>query len=123
MRRESNTPDKVEFSYTKAMAAKRIIACVFLAAIASPIAAFAPASSAIRPATKLAAAGLGVDGGENRRAAAIFDDKRLTAANNAAALSSVLLAATLMLAPLPSHADGGTKDFKLPPIDYSDKVR
>jgi hypothetical protein len=64
---------------------------------------------------------LGVNEGENRRAA-IFDDKRLTAAN-AAALSSVLLAATLMLAPLPSHADGGTKDFKLPPIDYSDKVR
>jgi hypothetical protein len=111
----------IQFSYTKAMAAKRIIACVLLAAIASPIAAFAPASSAIRPATKLAAAGLGVNEGENRRAA-IFDDKRLTAAN-AAALSSVLLAATLMLAPLPSHADGGTKDFKLPPIDYSDKVR
>jgi hypothetical protein len=111
----------IQFSYTKAMAAKRIIACVLLAAIASPIAAFAPASSAIRPATKLAAAGFGVNEGENRRAA-IFDDKRLTAAN-AAALSSVLLAATLMLAPLPSHADGGTKDFKLPPIDYSDKVR
>jgi hypothetical protein len=101
------------------MAAKRIIACVLLAAIASPIAAFAPASSAVRPATKLAAAG-GVNDGENRRAA-IFDEIRVTA--NAAALSSVLLAATLMLAPLPSHADGQTKDFKLPPIDYSDKVR
>ncbi len=103
------------------MATKRIIACVLLAASASPIAAFAPAPPAVRPATKLAAAA-GVNDGEDRRAA-ILDGKRQKANDAAAALSSVLLAATLMLAPLPSHADGQTKEFKLPPVDYSDKVR
>jgi uncharacterized protein YjbI with pentapeptide repeats len=34
-----------------------------------------------------------------------------------------ILTSTLLLSPLPSHADGQTKDFKLPPIDYSDKSR
>lgn len=98
---------------------KRIIACILLAASASCIAAFAPASPVVRPATKLSAAG--VNDVENRRAVVVVNNNRLTA--NAASLSSVLLAATLLLAPLPSHADGSTKDFKLPPIDYSDKVR
>jgi len=90
---------------------KRIIACLLLAATASGIDAFAPASPVVRPATKLSAAG--VNDVENRRAVVVVN----------ASLSSVLLAATLLLAPLPSHADGSTKDFKLPPIDYSDKVR
>ncbi|KAL3768557.1 hypothetical protein ACHAW5_004968 [Stephanodiscus triporus] len=101
---------------------KRIIACILLAATASPpiIDAFAPASPVVRPATRLSAAG--VNDVEYRRAlVVVVNNNRLTA--NAASLSSVLLAATLLLAPLPSHADGSTKDFKLPPIDYSDKSR
>ncbi|KAL7440566.1 hypothetical protein ACHAXH_009118 [Discostella pseudostelligera] len=42
---------------------------------------------------------------------------------DAASSLSLLLATVLVLAPLPSYADGQTKEFKLPPIDYSDKSR
>lgn len=40
-----------------------------------------------------------------------------------ATAASVALAAALLLSPLPSYADGQTKEFKLPPIDYSDRAR
>jgi uncharacterized protein YjbI with pentapeptide repeats len=36
---------------------------------------------------------------------------------------SLFMALTLALSPLPSYADGSTKEFKLPPIDTSDKTR
>ena len=42
---------------------------------------------------------------------------------HAATSLSLVLATLLVLAPLPSYADGQTKEFKLPPIDYSDKSR
>ena len=42
---------------------------------------------------------------------------------DAATSLSLLLATLLVLAPLPSYADGQTKEFKLPPIDYTDKSR
>ncbi len=42
---------------------------------------------------------------------------------DAAASLSLLLATILVFAPLPSYADGQTKEFKLPPIDYSDNKR
>ena len=41
----------------------------------------------------------------------------------ASSLVSLLLATMLVFTPLPSYADGQTKEFKLPPIDYSDKNR
>mmetsp|Transcript_164 Transcript_164/g.415 ORF Transcript_164/g.415 Transcript_164/m.415 type:complete len:252 (+) Transcript_164:72-827(+) len=45
-------------------------------------------------------------------------------AQSAKSLTLTLLTTSfLLLSPLPSHADGQTKDFKLPPIDYSDKSR
>ncbi|KAL7453364.1 hypothetical protein ACHAWC_005044 [Mediolabrus comicus] len=39
------------------------------------------------------------------------------------AAATFAVASTLLLSPLPSFADGQTKEFKLPPIDYSDKSR
>ncbi|KAL3815858.1 hypothetical protein ACHAXA_002274 [Cyclostephanos tholiformis] len=117
--------------------AKRILAARVLPLLASlsarlhTVDAFAPSSIPIvvRP-TRLAAA----DGGavENDVVVVVgvggggwgWKDRRVViAANAAASLSSALLAATLLLVPLPSHADGQTKEFKLPPIDYSDKSR
>lgn len=90
------------------MTAKRTIIGLLVAANAASVAAFAPATPAVRPATQLAAA----------------KDENPAAVNqiaNAASLS--ILAATLLFNPLPSHADGQTKEFKLPPIDQSDKSR
>eukprot|EP00804_Cyclotella_cryptica_P002880 CCRYP_009383-RA/>CCRYP_009383-RA protein AED:0.10 eAED:0.10 QI:194/1/1/1/1/1/2/531/237 len=40
-----------------------------------------------------------------------------------ALLQTTLLSSLLILSPLPSHADGQTKEFKLPPIDRSDQSR
>lgn len=72
------------------------------------VTAFAP-PSARSPAPTQLSAKTHVDGVAQRLA-------------NAASLS--LLAATLLLGnPLPSHADGQTEKFKLPPIDRSDKSR
>mmetsp|Transcript_26299 Transcript_26299/g.55518 ORF Transcript_26299/g.55518 Transcript_26299/m.55518 type:complete len:240 (-) Transcript_26299:230-949(-) len=89
------------------MAAKRITLGLLVAASASSVTAFAPqlpTSHVVpQPTTQLSAA------------------KNENALANAASLS--ILAATLLLSPLPSHADGQTKEFKLPPIDYSDKSR
>lgn len=90
------------------MTASRTIACLVLAASASNVAAFAPVSPAIRPATHLSA-------GNN--------NENPIANQLASAASLSILAATLLFNPLPSHADGQTKDFKLPPIDQSDKSR
>lgn len=39
------------------------------------------------------------------------------------AFATAALASTLALHPLPALADGQTKDFKLPPIDFSNKSR
>lgn len=39
------------------------------------------------------------------------------------ALATAALASTFALHPLPAFADGQTKEFKLPPIDYSNKSR
>lgn len=76
---------------------------------AASTSAFAPVSPVTRTTTQLAA----------RNA-----DENASPANqlaNAASLS--ILAAALLFNPLPSHADGQTKEFKLPPIDQSDKSR
>ena len=43
--------------------------------------------------------------------------------NQIAGAASLALAAALMFSPMPAFADGQTKEFKLPPIDYSDKQR
>lgn len=76
---------------------------------ASGAAAFAPPSPS-RPVTQLPAARNG-------------DDASPVVRRLADAASLSLLAGALLLSPLPSHADGQTKEFKLPPIDYSDKGR
>ena len=90
------------------MTATRIVLCLALAASTS---AFAPVSPVVRPtSSKLAAVN---DNNENTPLA-----NQLA---NAASLS--ILAATLLFNPLPSHADGQTKEFKLPPIDKSDTSR
>jgi len=39
------------------------------------------------------------------------------------AISFVVALTLALFSPLPSYADGSTKDFKLPPIDTSDKTR
>eukprot|EP01083_Nonionella_stella_P171200 584311_1 len=90
------------------MTARRIIIGLFLAASTSCVAAFAPQSPSRSVATQLSAS-------RNENPSAV------TQLANAASLS--ILAAALLLNPLPSHADGQTKEFKLPPIDYSDKSR
>jgi hypothetical protein len=98
-----------------------------------PVDAFAPSSPLIvvrspSSANKLAAAG-GVGGNDIVVEGRKRDHRRVVGVgvanpdNAATAISTVLLAATLLLSPLPSYADGQTKEFKLPPIDYSDKVR
>lgn len=92
------------------MTAKRITIGLLLAASTSSVDAFAPISpTCIRSTTQLFAA----------------TDENPTAANNqlANAASLSILAAALLFNPLPSHADGQTKEFKLPPIDQSDKSR
>jgi len=89
------------------MVANKRNICLLLAASTSSVTAFAPIAPTVRPATHLSA-----ENNEN------------TVSNqlaNAASLS--ILAATLLFNPLPSHADGQTKEFKLPPIDQSDKSR
>ena len=45
--------------------------------------------------------------------------------NNTAQLAAATfaVASSLLLSPLAANADGQTKEFKLPPIDYSDKAR
>lgn len=43
--------------------------------------------------------------------------------NQLAGAASLALAAALVLSPMAAFADGQTKEFKLPPIDYSDKQR
>ncbi|KAL7529289.1 hypothetical protein ACHAWF_002920 [Thalassiosira exigua] len=95
------------------MASKRRIVGLLLAASAGVAAAFAPVAPAVRPLTRLPATS--------------SDDERPSPSSPANPLAGVaslsLLAATLLLSPLPSHADGQTKEFKLPPIDYSDKSR
>ena len=93
------------------MAPRRRILCLLLAASVS---AFAPISlsPAARPLTQIAA----VKNNDNENSCLLVN--QLT---NAASLS--ILAATLLFNPLPSHADGQTKEFKLPPIDKSDKSR
>ncbi|KAL9190596.1 hypothetical protein ACHAXT_000302 [Thalassiosira profunda] len=90
------------------MAARRRIVALLVAASAAGVAAFAPVSST-RPITHLSAAN--------------SDDNSPIANHLASAASLSILAATLLFNPLPSHADGQTKEFKLPPIDYSDKAR
>ena len=95
------------------MAAKRRIVSLLLAAAASTsVTAFAPISpSQLRPITQLS---LSND----------YTSTSSPAVNhiaNAASLS--ILAATLLLSPFSASADGQTKEFKLPPIDYSDKSR
>lgn len=89
------------------MTAKRTIIGLLVAASTSSVAAFAPIAPT--PVTTQLSA---TNNNENNLA------KQLT---NAASLS--ILAATLLFNPLPSHADGQTKEFKLPPIDQSDKSR
>ncbi|KAL7435627.1 hypothetical protein ACHAXM_004756 [Skeletonema potamos] len=39
------------------------------------------------------------------------------------AAATFAIASSLLLSPLTANADGQTKEFKLPPIDYSDKSR
>mmetsp|Transcript_39251 Transcript_39251/g.84665 ORF Transcript_39251/g.84665 Transcript_39251/m.84665 type:complete len:243 (+) Transcript_39251:122-850(+) len=91
------------------MTAQRILTCLLVAASAPGITAFAPQlSSTSPPVTQLSASA---------------NDENSIAANLANAASVSILAATLFLNPLPSHADGQTKEFKLPPIDKSDKSR
>ena len=53
---------------------------------------------------------------------ATHDDNNNIQIAKSAALS-LMASALLVLSPLPSHADGQTKEFKLPPIDQSDKSR
>lgn len=95
------------------MTATRRLICLYLATGASSVAAFAPISPSARPLTHLSAG----SGDENPTSAAAAANQLA----NAASLS--ILAAALLFNPLPSHADGQTKEFKLPPIDYSDKSR
>jgi len=92
------------------MAATRTITYLLLAVSASSVSAFAPISPAVRPATQLAAINKKND-----------DNSMMSQFANVASLS--ILATTLLFNPLPSHADGQTKEFKLPPIDQSDKSR
>mmetsp|Transcript_11982 Transcript_11982/g.22247 ORF Transcript_11982/g.22247 Transcript_11982/m.22247 type:complete len:242 (-) Transcript_11982:169-894(-) len=90
------------------MTARRITIALLVAASTTGVAAFAPSSPAIHPTTQLSAA----------------NNENPTAASQLANAASVsILAATLLFNPLPSHADGGTKEFKLPPIDRSDASR
>ena len=94
------------------MPARRIILGLIVAAAASAshVAAFAPQTAGFRaPVTRLSAARQHHDNALANHLA------------NAASLS--IMAAALLLGPLPSHADGQTEKFKLPPIDYSDKSR
>mmetsp|Transcript_28370 Transcript_28370/g.60091 ORF Transcript_28370/g.60091 Transcript_28370/m.60091 type:complete len:241 (+) Transcript_28370:82-804(+) len=90
------------------MAARRITIGLLVAVSTSGVAAFAPQPAA-RPITQLSAAA--------------DDENPSTAKQLANAASLSIIAASLLLAPLPSHADGQTKEFKLPPIDNSDKSR
>lgn len=91
------------------MTARRILTGLLLATSALDIAAFAPQSQSRGPITQLSAA------------AADDVEHPIQKLANAASLS--VIAAALLFHPLPSLADGQTKDFKLPPIDYSDKSR
>ena len=94
-----------------------------MAVSASDIAGFAPAlCMVVRPAMNLASTGRDIHNADIRPTIIVGNNKHL-AATNAASLSTLLLAASLLLIPLPSHADRSTKDFKLPPIDYFDKTR
>jgi len=89
------------------MTATRTI--ISLLAAATSVAAFAPIAPAPVVITHLSA----TTNNEN--------NSPLNQLTNAASIS--ILAATLLFNPLPSHADGQTKEFKLPPIDKSDKSR
>ena len=92
------------------VASTRRITYLLLAVSASSISAFAPISPAVRPVTQLAANNKKND-----------NNSMMSQFANVASLS--ILATTLLFNPLPSHADGQTKEFKLPPIDQSDKSR
>lgn len=78
---------------------------------ATNVSAFAPISPTVRTSTQLAAANNNNDA----------ENSIINQLTNVASLS--ILATTLLFNPLPSHADGQTKEFKLPPIDNSDKSR
>ena len=105
------------------MTASRLAVGLLLAVAASgglPVLAFAPARAPSPP--------VGTSSAATRRAASDADRApapraAASASAAAAALAGLSLSLSLLLHPLPAHADGQTKEFKLPPIDRSARNR
>ncbi len=95
------------------MVAKTTLISLLLAASTSSTSAFAPPQMQHNsPSRTATATQLSATKNNNNQSA----QQQLAAATFA-------IATSLLLSPLTANADGQTKEFKLPPIDYSDKSR